>query len=127
MNKFTFEKKEPKLLKVEISGRVYAFNPYTLAVKKASEKFVMCQQPLVNRLKNKNLSQRDLDELVLKACTNVRDTVNAILGKNAYNQIFHGRTVDFEEHQELMTFIFEEIAAFAKADKLSDDREPITE
>ena len=115
MNKFTFQKKEPKLLKIDINGKVYTFNPYTLPVKKASEKFVKCQQPLIDRLEKPNITQKELDDLVVKACTNVRDTVNAILGKNAYNQIFYGRTVDFAEHQELMTFIFNEITAFTKA------------
>ena len=119
MNKFTFQKKEPKLLKIDINGKIYTFNPYTLQVKKASEKFVKCQQPLINRLEKQNITQKELDGIVIRACTNVRDTVNAILGKNAYNQIFQGRTVDFAEHQELMTFIFDEISAFAKANNES--------
>ena len=37
-----------------------------------------------------------------------------MLGKNAYEKIFSGRTVDFQEHQMLMTFIFEEITAFCQ-------------
>lgn len=112
MNKFTFDKKEQKLLTVEIQGKRFTFNPNTLATKKASEKFVKCQAPLVKMTKRKDLNQKELSDLVLKSCSLVKETVNSILGKNAYNRIFEGRTVDFFEHQKLITFLFEEIAEF---------------
>lgn len=114
MNKFTFGKKEQKLLAVDINGRTFRFNPYTLAVQKASEKFTKCQQPLINALK-KNPTQQDLQKLVLRSCSLIRDTVNQILGKGSYERIFAGRTADFKEHQDLMVFLFEEITEFCKA------------
>ena len=113
MNKFAFGKKEPKVLKVEINGKAYSFNPYTLTVQKASEKFVKCQRSIIDSL-GKKPSQKELDRIVLKACSLVRETVNQILGKGSYEKIFSGRTVDFKEHQKLMEFLFEEITKFCK-------------
>lgn len=113
MNKFTFDKKEPKLLKVEVNGKVFQFNPYTLAVSKASEKFVKCQEPIIKKLEDKP-SKKDLDDLVIKSCSLVRETVNQILGKGAYEKIFAGRTVDFTEHQKLIEFLFTEITTHCK-------------
>lgn len=114
MNKFTFDKKEQRLLVVEIEGKKFSFNPLALNVAKASERFVKCQQPFVNKLKEKNIAKKDLDQLVIKSCTLVRETVNSILGKGAYERIFANRTVNFEEHQNLMTYLFEEITEFSK-------------
>ena len=113
MSKFTFDKKEPKLLKLEIEGKIFRFNPYSLAVTKAAERFTQCQEPIINALKKKP-NEKELDKLVLRSCELVRETVNMMLGKNAYEKIFSGRTVDFQEHQMLMTFIFEEITAFCQ-------------
>lgn len=114
MHKFTFDKKEQKLLTVEINGLKFLFNPHTLQTKTASEKFVKCQKPFINKLKQKDISQKELDDVVIKSCALVRNTVNDILGKKAYERIFAGRTVDFEEHQKLITFLFEEITEFSK-------------
>lgn len=113
MSKFTFDKKEPKLLKLEIEGKIFRLNPYSLAVTKAAERFTQCQGPIINALKKKP-NEKELDRLVLRSCELVRETVNRMLGKNAYEKIFSGRTVDFQEHQLLMTFIFEEITAFCQ-------------
>ena len=113
MSKFTFDKKEPKLLKLEIEGKTFRFNPYSLTVTKAAERFTRCQEPIINALKKKP-NEKELDRLVLRSCELVRETVNRMLGKNAYEKIFYGRTVDFQEHQHLMTFIFEEITAFCQ-------------
>lgn len=115
MKKFKFDKKEPKLLNIEIEGHRFAFNPYTLAVRKAAERFTKCQEPLVCRVKKKNLSKKEAKDIVIRSCTLVRETINSILGKGAYEKIFYGRTVNFEEHQKLITFLFEEITAFSKA------------
>lgn len=115
MNKFTFDKKEQKLLTVEINGKRFSFNPYQLSVTKASERFTKCQQPLVNRIKSKNLTKKDLEDIVLKSCSLVRETVNSILGKGSYEKIFAGRTVDFDEHQKLIIYLFEEITEYVKA------------
>lgn len=112
MKKFTFDKKEQKLLTVEIEGKRFTFNPNTLAAKKASEKFVKCQAPIIKRLEKEGLSQKELNDIVIQSCSLVKETVNSILGKNAYNRIFEGRTVDFDEHQKLITFLFEEITNF---------------
>lgn len=114
MNKFSFDKKEPKLLKIQIEGHKFAFNPYTLTVKKAAERFTKCQEPLVNRIKKKNVSKKDTEDIVFKSCILVKETVNSILGKGSYEKIFGGRTVDFLEHQQLIAFLFEEITKFSK-------------
>lgn len=122
MSKFTFDKKEPKLLKLEIEGKTFRFNPHSLAVAKAAERFTRCQEPIINALKKKQ-SEKELERLVFRSCELVRETVNGMLGKNAYEKIFSGRTVDFQEHQHLMTFIFEEITAFCQANP-KPPREP---
>lgn len=120
MNKFTFDKKEQKLLEVEINGKVYKCNPYSLTVTKACEKFTTCQKPVVNRLnllKSKygnKIPQKELTDIVLKACNLVRDTMNQIFGKGSYERIFAGRTVDFYEHQKLIQFALDEITTFVK-------------
>lgn len=121
MNKFTFDKKEQKLLTVEIQGKRFTFNPNTLATKKASEKFVKCQAPIIKRLEKKGLSQKELSDIVVQSCSLVKETVNSILGKNAYNRIFEGRTVDFDEHQKLMTFLFEEITEFNQKNRSENE------
>lgn len=123
MNKFTFDKKEPKVLKMEINGKIYKLYPYTLTVKKAAERFTKCQEPMVKAL-NKKMSQKELDKLVIQSCNLVRDTVNRMLGKGSYERIFAGRTVDFKEHQDLMTFIFNEITAFCKENPV-EQNEPL--
>lgn len=122
MSKFTFDKKEPVLLTLEIDGKEYHFNPHTLGVKVASERFVKCQQPLVNTIKNKKVTQKELESLVIKSCTLVKETVNSIIGKGTYEKIFAGRTVDFVEHQKLMSYLFEEIAAFSKVNMDTTDK-----
>ena len=113
MSKFTFDKKKPILLKLEIEGKIFRLNPYSLAVTKAAERFTQCQEPIINALKKKP-NEKELDRLVLRSCELVRETVNRMLGKNAYEKILSGRTLDFQEHQLLMTFIFEEITAFCQ-------------
>lgn len=113
--KFNFDKKEQKLLTIEIEGKKFSFNPFSLAVPKASEKFTKCQPVLINKLKSKNLTQKDLSDIVIKSCILVKETVNSILGKGSHERIFAGRTVDFEEHQKLMIYLFDEITAFSKA------------
>lgn len=125
MNKFTFDKKEQKLLTVEIEGKVFRFNPHTLVVKMASEKFVKCQEPLINKMKKKNLSKKELDDVVIRSCSLVRETVNNILGKGAYEKIFKNRTVDFYDHQNLITFLFNEILAFSNNED-SKNNESVT-
>lgn len=112
---FTFDKKEQKLLTVEIEGKKFTFNPHTLTVTKASERFTKCQQPLINKMKAKGLTQKELDDMVIKSCTLVKETINSILGKGSYERIFAGRTVDFEEHHKLVIYVFEEITQFAKS------------
>lgn len=120
MSKFTFDKKEPKLLELEIEGKIFRFNPYSLTAKKAAERFVVCQQQILNALK-KHQETKELEKLVLKSCNLVRETINRMIGKGAYERIFDGRTVDFEEHQKLITFIFEEITEFSKKNPLNHE------
>lgn len=120
MNKFTFDKKEQKQLEIQIEDKKFTFNPYSLTVTKACEKFTKCQQPLVNRIKalkskkDSDLKEKEIKDIVLKCCNLVRDTVNQILGKGAYERIFAGRTVNFYEHQKLIEFVFNEITEFIK-------------
>ena len=67
-------------------------------------------------MKKKNLSKKELDDVVIRSCSLVRETVNNILGKGAYEKIFKNRTVDFYDHQNLITFLFNEILAFSNED-----------
>lgn len=124
MNKFIFDKKEQRQLQVDINDRVYTLNPYTLAVKKASEKFVKCQQPIINKIKQ-HPSEEELDRIIVQSCSLVRETMNQILGKGSYEKIFAGRTLDFEEHQKLIEFLFNEIAEFCKQNPIVEINEPI--
>lgn len=115
MGKFVFEKQEkPELLKLEIGSKNFTFNPMSLTVKKASEKFVKGQEFLVKKIKKGNLSKEEVADIVYKSCDLVRETINYILGKGAYEKIFDGRTIDFEENQKLITFLFQEINEFTK-------------
>lgn len=115
MRKFEFEKQEkPELLKLEINGRNFTFNPMSLNVKRASDKFVKGQQFLVKKIKKDNLKQEEVNEIVYKSCDLVRETINYILGNGAYEKIFEGRTIDFEENQKLITFLFEEVTKFTQ-------------
>lgn len=129
MNKFTFDKKEQKQLEIQIEDKKFHFNPYSLTVTKACEKFTKCQQPLVNRMKvlkskkDNELKEKELKDIALKCCNLVRDTVNQILGKGAYERIFSGRTVDFYEHQKVIEFIFNEITEFVKQNPINILRE----
>lgn len=125
MNTFTFDKKDQKLLEVEINEKIFALNPYTLAVKKASEKFVNCQQPLIDRIRKKP-SEEELDHIIIQSCSLVRETINQVLGKGAYDRIFAGRTLDFSEHQKVIEFLFNEIAEFCKQNPIMEKHEPIT-
>ncbi|MGX8834931.1 hypothetical protein ACWG0P_12085 [Amedibacillus sp. YH-ame6] len=115
MRKFVFEKQDkPELLKLEINGKNFTFNPMSLSVKKASEKFVKGQEFLVKRIKKGNMSKEEVADVVYKSCDLVRESVNYILGKGSYDKIFDGRTIDFEENQKLITFLFQEITEFTK-------------
>lgn len=115
MRKFVFEKQEkPEMLKLEIGGKNFTFNPMSLSVKRASEKFVKGQELLVKKIKKGDLSQEQTADIVYKSCDLVRETVNFMLGKNSYERIFEGRTIDFEENQKLITFLFQEITDFTK-------------
>lgn len=124
MNTFTFDKKEQKLLQIEINRKYFEINPYTLAVKTASEKFVNCQQPLIERIQKKPTG-KELDSIITKACSLVRDTINQVLGKGAYDKIFAGRSMDFNEHQKVIEFLFHEIAEFCKQNPLIEKHESI--
>lgn len=113
MRKFVFEKNEkPELLKLEINGKNFTFNPMSLSVKKASEKFIKGQEYIVRRIKKGDLTQDEVAQMVYKSCDLVRETVNYILGKGSYEKIFDGRTIDFEENQKLITYLFQEITEF---------------
>lgn len=125
MNKFIFDKKEQKLLQVEIANKQFSLNPYTLAVKKATEKFVKCQKPLIEKI-SKRPSEKELDRIIIQSCSLVRETINQILGKGSYERIFAGRTLDFNEHQKLIEFLFNEIADFCKHNPIVKDDESIT-
>lgn len=115
MSKFVFDKQEkPELLKLEINGKNFTFNPMALNVKKASEKFVKGQELLVRKIKKGNLAKEEVADIVYKSCDLVRETINCILGKNAYEKIFDGRTIDFEENQKLITYLFQEITEFTQ-------------
>lgn len=124
MNNFTFDKKDRQLLQMDINGKVYTLNPYTLAVKKASMKFVKCQQPLIDRIQKKP-TDKELDRIIMQSCSLVRDTLNQMLGKGAYDKIFAGRTLDFDEHQKIIEFIFNEIAEFCKQHPILENHESI--
>ena len=114
MSKFEFKNQEkPELLKLQINGRNYSFNPLSLSVKRASEKFLKGQKVLMRQ------SQEEISDIVYKCCDLVRETIDLILGNGAYEKIFGGRTMDFEENQELVTFIFQEIASFTKNKNLT--------
>lgn len=120
MSKFEFKKHEkPELLKLEINGRNYSFNPLSLSVKRASEKFLKGQKILMRKSKKEKLKQEEVSEIVYKSCDLVRETIDLILGPGAYEKIFGGRTMDLEENQELITFIFQEIASFSKSKQLT--------
>ena len=120
MSKFEFKNHEkPELLKLEINGRNYSFNPLSLSVKRASEKFLKGQKILMRKSKKEKLKQEEVSEIVYKSCDLVRETIDLILGSGAYEKIFGGRTMDLEENQELITFIFQEIASFSKSKQLT--------
>ncbi|MBS6374709.1 MAG: hypothetical protein KH431_08920 [Erysipelotrichaceae bacterium] len=120
MSKFEFKNQEkPELLKLQINGRNYSFNPLSLSVKRASEKFLKGQKVLMRQSKKENLKQEEISDIVYKCCDLVRETIDLILGNGAYEKIFGGRTMDFEENQELVTFIFQEIASFTKNKNLT--------
>lgn len=120
MSKFTFDKKEPKLLKLEIEGKTFRFNPYAVNVKMAMDYFTEHQAKLEN-VRKKTTNQKEISKLVLRACKLVQNTTDKILGKGSYERIFTGRTISFTEHEQLMTFIFEEITAFYKANPLKNN------
>lgn len=113
MNKFTFDKKEQNLLQIQINNKLFTLNPYTLAVKKATEKFVKCQQPLIEKMSAKPTAA-ELDRILIQSCSLIKETINQILGKGAYEKIFSGRTLDFSEHQKLIEFLFHEITEFCQ-------------
>lgn len=120
MSKFEFKNHgKPELLKLEINGRNYSFNPLSLSVKRASEKFLKGQKVLMRKSKKEKLKQEEVSEIVYKSCDLVRETIDLILGSGAYEKIFGGRTMDLEENQELITFIFQEIASFSKSKQLT--------
>lgn len=128
MRKFVFDNLDkPELLKLEISGKNFTFNPMSLNVKRASEKFVKGQEFLVKRIKKGNLNQEETADIVYKSCDLVRETVNTILGKNAYEKIFDGRTIDFEENQKLITFLFQEITDFTSKKNVNLPKENVHE
>ena len=57
----------------------------------------------------------------------IKETLNQILGKGAYERIFAGRTMDFYEHQKVIEFLFTEITEFSKQDvpiTLTENTEP---
>lgn len=125
MRKFEFKNQEEvKLLTLTIDGKEYSFNPFSLEVKKASEKYVVCQEPLINNLKKENLSNDELSKIVIASCELVKNTINAVVGKGTYERIFDGRTVNFEEHQELMAFVFDEITEFSKGLVQTNEHNP---
>lgn len=128
MKKFVFDNVEkPELLKLEINGKNFTFNPMSLNVKRASEKFIKGQEYLVKKIKKGNLTQEETADVVYKSCELVRETVNFILGKNAYEKIFDGRTIDFEENQKLITFIFQEINDFTSKKRVHLPKENVYE
>ena len=67
MKKFEFDKKEQMLCVIEIEGKTFKFNPYTLLVKKATEKFIKSQEPLVKKLRSE--PDKDvLEKLIVQSC-----------------------------------------------------------
>lgn len=115
MRKFEFSNNvKPKLLTLDIEGNVFTFNPNTLKVTKAAEKYTIVSTPLINRLQKGKLDNDELTQIVIKSCKQVEEAIDDILGDEAYIKIFGGRTVDFEDHQELLTYVFNAITDYAR-------------
>lgn len=106
---FEFKKKEENYLTLYIDGKKYRFAPLTLKVKRASDIFVQRAKPIGNKLNSKKLSQEELEKLSYKYCQLIADAINSILGKGSYDSIFGNRTLNAQEHDEVLTYIFEEI------------------
>lgn len=112
MKQFKLEERKAELLTLEIQGKTYSFNPKSLVVQTAVEKFNTCQQPLIKKLEKGNMSKEELNKAAIQSCRLVQETVNKILGKNTYEKMFAKRSIDFEENQQLMIFIFQAITEF---------------
>lgn len=123
MKGFKFKENKAKVLTLEIEGKKYTFIPNTYEVRNAIEFFNKRNNQIRSKL-SKKLSEKELADINLKLFNLCESTVNAILGKGTYRQIFAGRPLNIEENEELLNYIFESISEFCykEADKLKNEK-----
>lgn len=113
MENFKINAEDKHELRIMINGAEYALFPYTLKFMDASEKFVVISEEL-KKESALATTQEERGQVVLKACRLVKETINSILGKNAYQRIFQNMTVNLKQHDELMNYVFEQVIEFKK-------------
>ena len=113
MENFKINTEEMHELRIMINGAEYALFPYTLKFMDATEKFVVISEEL-KKESAMATTEEGRGQVVIKACRLVKETINSILGKNAYQKIFNNMTVNLKQHDELMAFVFDKVIEFKK-------------
>lgn len=113
MTAFKFDEKKAELLKLDINGVKFAFNPRTIEVQEVIREFVNRHNLILTKMQDKGVTEEELNEQTYRACIVVKDTINKMLGKRSYERIFKNRTADYDEHMKLAEFLFKEIKDFS--------------
>ena len=124
MKEFNFkEKKRNDGMSLKIGDAIFNFNPLSAKVISASKVYLNENAKLqedIDIAKNDTVLSdeeklKKIDKLNLEACESIARTVDGILGNGAYEKIFNDRTVDYDEHTEVVCFIFENLEEYGKA------------
>ncbi len=107
MENFTFEKQEIKKIPISIDSRIYQAKA-DLKTIKAIEQYSNDLKPLIKKLHN-NMNYTEVRKINQNVMRITKRCLDTIFGKGAYYKIFANRAIDFTEHCNLMSFVFDQI------------------
>ena len=119
MREFKFnDSVNEKLLELKIADKVLSFNPLSAKVMRASTRYLKENQIFQDKIAEAKNSTgltdgekiKKLEQLTVEACESVANTIDDILGAGSYSVIFDDRVLNYDEHMDLVGFIFDSIA-----------------
>lgn len=107
MKNFTFKKQEIKMIPISIDNHVY-HTKADVRTLKAIECYMRSMKPLIKRLHG-NLGDTDVQKLNQDVARITERCLDTLFGKGTYFKVFAHRSLDFTEHCDLMSFVFEQV------------------
>lgn len=107
-------------LEVKIAGIVFKFNPMSVKVSKACEKFVIVNETLMNSIdtlktaEDNEENRKKLAKLNTDGCKICLEFIDSVLGLGSYESLFAERNFDLEESMGLVTFLLESIREYCQ-------------